>query len=834
MWACLSWTGTKFRYPNPDLTSNIPISAQGLPASGCFTRRPSGGVFLVKVAAVQRNAHGSSSVMPTKPFHVSRNGLLHKNCQKKIWLLSQAWLARHVSGRFTRLWRAYVFVGDLARHPSGGLEGLPAVIFIRRLCGGVNEPNSFLTHVQDFLILLLKRGFYQLYQTKQKFLNTISVNIYWACRPGKEATMSLLRSKSIFISLIILFGIFILSVPTGPAWSENVKTLTKEAKKELRQAERNMFGGKNDKAIAALESIKEKLLKIKAVDPNNPNLKTLENKYKKLVKDLEKRTGKDLGGGTLMAAGTSTQPKLPPKPEAKPMPEKPAPAPAPVTGDVKTLATEASKLLRGAEKSMFSGKNDEVAQKLSQAKAMIDKIKVADPKNSQLASLEKKYGRIQKKLEAKAPKAMPAPAKVAQQAAPKKAAAPSSKLPYAARKPFSNATRPLQGLDTLFNDLADPNYRGDKDQLVERIENRIKNSRQSLDQAKALAAQKGVTSHPDFDKVEADLAAAEKKVVQAKSGYKEVKAAAAAKSKEVKADVKALMDEYKRVKSVFERATGTVIYYNDLKPVKELLAQIEAFEKNELGNLNPKLEAFGQKYGTTKDEIDKKAESMGYSDPYYRASFAYTEMAKGIENIKKTRTVMADDLVRKALDIKGRTAKGIHDFYRVKQHAKVKEWGQTAAKYEPENPRVKEFMAGIDVWIEKDLQALNAKIDKVTWPKHASNAPKDAKKLAKVVLEFLQKENEKLAAKDNDPRTMLGIIVTGPWRVFTKNILGEPIQYGLPILGAVQLASEKALNLARVYQLTMLTAEHKGVKMAPPFIGSAVGNSYYIRPSAIK
>ena len=80
---------------------------------------------------------------------------------------------------------------------------------------------------------------------------------------------------------------------------------------------------------------------------------------------------------------------------------------------------------------------------------------------------------------------------------------------------------------------------------------------------------------------------------------------------------------------------------------------------------------------------------------------------------------------------------------------------------------------------------------------------------------------------------MLAVVITGPWRVFKKNILHEPIQYGLPVITAVQLDSEKADNLARVYILTMLTAEHKGVKPEPPFIGSAVGDSYYIRPSTV-
>jgi hypothetical protein len=78
------------------------------------------------------------------------------------------------------------------------------------------------------------------------------------------------------------------------------------------------------------------------------------------------------------------------------------------------------------------------------------------------------------------------------------------------------------------------------------------------------------------------------------------------------------------------------------------------------------------------------------------------------------------------------------------------------------------------------------------------------------------------------------VVVTGPWRVFKKNILGEPIQYNLPIATAVQTESEKNQNLARVYLSTMLTHEMKGVEKAPPYLGATVGDSYYIRPSAVK
>ena len=124
-----------------------------------------------------------------------------------------------------------------------------------------------------------------------------------------------------FVTVIALSLIFLMRQTTLAA---DAKALLKQVTQELRQAERDMFAGKADKAIFALEPIKKQLIELKTADPNNPGLKTAENKYKKLVKDLERRTGKDLGGGTLTAAETSTQTALPPKPEAKPMPEKEA------------------------------------------------------------------------------------------------------------------------------------------------------------------------------------------------------------------------------------------------------------------------------------------------------------------------------------------------------------------------------------------------------------------------------------------------------------------------------------------------------------------------------
>jgi len=559
-----------------------------------------------------------------------------------------------------------------------------------------------------------------------------------------------------FVTVIALSLIFLIRQTT---LAVDAKTLLKQVTQELRQAERDMFAGKADKAIFALEPIKTRLIELKAADPNNPGLKTAENKYKKLVKDLEKRTGKDLGGGTLTAAKSSTQTELPPKPEAKPMPEKSPPATA--TGDAKTTAVKTA----------------------------------SSPQTA--------------KTEAQA------------------------KLPHEARRPLSESTSQIGRVDGYIEKLLDPKSTFNKEQLVDNMNKSLAVARTKLDESKALAAKKGVTSHPDFNKTEADLAAAEQRVAEAKQRYEQAKTAAVASSKEVDADVKALLGEYERVKPLFEKATGYVTHYNDLEPVKGLLSQIENFEKNDLNKINDAMKVFAQKFGSTREEIDQKAEAMGYSGQG-RASFPYTALSEGIENVQKTRTVMADDLIRRASDMKDRTQNGVSDFARPKQYKIIKAWGKLAAQFDQDNSRVKEFNSGLDSWIEEDMKALNAKIDKATWPGSADNAPDNADKLSKIAVEFLQKEENKRAEKNIEVGKVLAVVVTGPWRVFKKNLLGEPIQYNLPILCAVEYKSDKDLNAVRVYDSTMLTEEYKGVKMAPPFLGATVGNSYYIRPSAIR
>lgn len=640
------------------------------------------------------------------------------------------------------------------------------------------------------------------------------------------------QSFSRLLIICAMAATLALGLTCGQAQADDAKTLLKKINSELRLAEKDMFAGKTDGAIAKLGPIREKLDQVKQADPNNNRLKSYEKKYLKLVKDLERRTGKNLGGGSKTAAASSST-KLPPKPTVKPVATKPQAAPS--AGSAKDQAKEQAKqvgnLLRQAEKAVFAGKIDQATNDLAQAKQVMDQLKAADPNNRSLSGLQSKYNQLERRIASKTkPAGSTKPA-----AAPTKTATKSGgdKLPYGARQPLQQAKNSVGRLDRYLNQLTDPNYPGDKKQVANNAAKSIAHARNNLASAREEAAKKGVNSHPDFDQLEAQLNEAEKKIAGAAAGAEKEAAQAAAATEEVMADTAKLKAVYDRVSPVLNKATGTVIYYNDLRPVKELIGLVENFEAKEKAGVEKALAEFSAKYGSTAEQIDGKAKGMGYSGNY-RASYAFTELTNGLKNVAKTRTVMADDLIRKAEEMKGRSQKGLHDFFRVKNYAKLKEWAASAAQLDKNNPRVTAFQAGLDGWIKQDMADLTAKIDKATWPSQAAGAPSDAAKLTAVGKEFMQQESDKYAAKGKEPKKIIGLVITGPWRVFKKNILGEPIQWGLPMRWAEVWQSEQGLDLARVYTGTLLTQEFKGVKKAPPFIGAAVGDSYYIRPGKVK
>jgi hypothetical protein len=97
-------------------------------------------------------------------------------------------------------------------------------------------------------------------------------------------------------SMVIMVGLFVigivLSLNLAALAQEDAKALAKDANQELRTSESLVFKGQLEEAQTHLNTAGELIAKLKSVDPNFSQLKTLEQKYAKLQKELEKRQGK--------------------------------------------------------------------------------------------------------------------------------------------------------------------------------------------------------------------------------------------------------------------------------------------------------------------------------------------------------------------------------------------------------------------------------------------------------------------------------------------------------------------------------------------------------------
>ena len=107
-----------------------------------------------------------------------------------------------------------------------------------------------------------------------------------------KSNVSLARhSWSVPIMLGLLFaGLISLSLPAD-ASAESADDLARTANKMIRNAERNMHNRKIDLAVTLLEEAQSTLDALKVADPSHRQLKSLENKYARIKKQVDKKLG---------------------------------------------------------------------------------------------------------------------------------------------------------------------------------------------------------------------------------------------------------------------------------------------------------------------------------------------------------------------------------------------------------------------------------------------------------------------------------------------------------------------------------------------------------------
>jgi len=282
-------------------------------------------------------------------------------------------------------------------------------------------------------------------------------------------------------------------------------------------------------------------------------------------------------------------------------------------------------------------------------------------------------------------------------------------------------------------------------------------------------------------------------------------------------------------KALGKYAGGGAIYYNKLEDAEAMLVAIKKFESNNKKALLKQQKDFGDKHGTTAELIDAKAKSVGYWPLYQAPSGPYLGITELIQQTDQGKIAMAEDLAKRSAQMI--TSSNIHDFFVRENYQDARGWLVLAAKFSSNNAFVQSEQKTINSRIDAGLNVFYARIDARTWPPEAvAGGSPENQSVAKNY--FVQSKD--WAKKEKNPYKVLDLKVSGPWSVQKKNLVGSPIMYGLPVVVAVELEKDKIDNLARVFHMTLRTPESASPQTAPPFTSDTVGNSYFIRKTAIK
>lgn len=523
------------------------------------------------------------------------------------------------------------------------------------------------------------------------------------------------------------------------------------------------------------------------------------------------------------------------------------------------LIKRADTELRAAERKLFSGQAAAAQEQLASVAELLQRIEAAEASCKELPALKAKLARLRADVNrrigtgASAAATPAAPAKPAVPAArpgtraavPAQPAAPATpasarpaaaaKLPYAVRETLREIDKQIRSIEYRLSKMEEAKQSDTTtapQMYARETEKLISDAQALLQQAKAGAAAAGITSHPDLDAAQAKLDAYPARLKATSEGAAAAVAQRKAASTEIAGDIETVQKEVARLREkVFDKATGAAIYYNDLAPVKDLLAVIEDFEAHDKAAAQQLLDEFRAKYGATEDDIRQRTDDL-------QAVYAVRTLAEGIANVAKTRTAMAEDLATKIMQrVEGLGSS--HDFARLARHAELRAWLAIAQAYDKEAPQVKELSERLETLLAEDAKKLEQKIGEQKWPCHAENAPENVKELAAAALAWFKSSPDWGArkadpAQGREPYRIVAVAVRGPWTVQARNLLGQTTMYGLPVLLAVQVPSEEKAGVVRVFSLTLRTREELGVKMAPPFDHVTVGDSCYMKASAIK
>lgn len=219
----------------------------------------------------------------------------------------------------------------------------------------------------------------------------------------------------------------------------------------------------------------------------------------------------------------------------------------------------------------------------------------------------------------------------------------------------------------------------------------------------------------------------------------------------------------------------------------------------------------------------------------------YGELAHMLSNVRKTRVANAEYLADWV-----KNAPAITFFVQNQRVARMTEWKtflQWAVKFDPANEYANTRLATMDAELATLQKSVDKEIDTKQWagPMEGFPGPGSVAQLTQVAIKFFRQDKGwGSPGKNSDGTTrpaeeIVAVAIRGGWKVAETDVFGRVISWRLPVHLAVTRPDLKAKNIARVFELSLVT--EKGapnrVSKAPPFDGCWVGNSWLMRLSKV-
>lgn len=314
------------------------------------------------------------------------------------------------------------------------------------------------------------------------------------------------------------------------------------------------------------------------------------------------------------------------------------------------------------------------------------------------------------------------------------------------------------------------------------------------------------SNHPALSRIQAEIARIKK---ECEAGFK---LAEQAKAEAIKS-WQALYAEYQRLES-FKNIiqNGGSVHPNDFATFIE---KIETFEKQDAPKLQAMLGDLGKMYGTTPDALNKSMEALvGNDKPENVSELGYIarelqDLANRIGDSRKENAEAVLGQVNQEMDTMSIYAEDI----RAKKWEELKAQIALGLRYDPHNTGLIEIAAKAEESAARSSADMEKEFNERKWPENvaAFAGPGTPEELCKGALDYF---NSTCQANE---KALKASIAEADWYCFKRNIFGQPVQWALTFMVAVELEEDKEKGIINLWSISFLTEEAVGVEKAPPF-----------------